>query len=125
MNPCAISLASKKRFAKRIGDDLVRHYGKKKFYSTAMVRSSARRQNTNAAWDCWAYSLFTSPREFNEYHRTIGETCDYALMKGDMAAAVTDGASASWFDADVSWLDWPDFDLSSVFDLSVFDIVSF
>jgi hypothetical protein len=40
-------------------------------------------------------------------------------MKAQMAHAITDGASDSWFDFDLSWLEWPDFDLPSIFD--VFD----
>jgi len=40
-------------------------------------------------------------------------------MKSEMAAAITDGASSSWFDFDfdLSWLEWPDFDVPSIFDI--------
>jgi len=58
----------------------------------------------------------TPSSDFEAYHRSTGETCDYGSMKADMTSALTDGASESWFDLDVSWLDGPDIDLSSVFD---------
>lgn len=61
-------------------------------------------------------SVYSSRKNFDEHHTATGENCDYAAMKGEMTAAMTDGASESWFDIDMSWLDWPDFDLSSIFD---------
>jgi hypothetical protein len=63
--------------------------------------------------------LFASAADFNKYHASIGETCDYSAMKSEMAIALTDGASESWFDFDLSWLEWPELDLSSIF--SFFD----
>jgi hypothetical protein len=41
-------------------------------------------------------------------------------MRAEMVSAMTDGASSSWFDIDTSWLEWPDIDLSSIFDF--FDV---
>ena len=63
--------------------------------------------------------LYASPGYFNRYHESIGEVCDYTSMKGEMAHAITDGASDSWFDFDfdLSWLEWPDFDVPSIFDI--------
>jgi len=37
-------------------------------------------------------------------------------MKAEMVSAMTDGASTSWFDTDMSWLEWPDVDLSAIFE---------
>jgi hypothetical protein len=61
-------------------------------------------------------ALYASPADFTAYHDEIGEQCDYASMKAEMTAALTDGASGSWFDVDLSWLDWPDIELPSIFD---------
>lgn len=41
--PCAISPKDKKAQAKRVGDDLVRHHGKRKFYTVDQVRDANRR----------------------------------------------------------------------------------
>lgn len=70
-------------------------------------------------WHCWAMCVYSIAADFNAYHTSIGEICDYASMKSEMTSALTDGVSDSWFDADMSWLEWPDIDLSSIFD--VFD----
>ncbi len=37
-------------------------------------------------------------------------------MKTEMTSALTDGASNSWSDLDLSWLEWPDIELPSIFD---------
>jgi hypothetical protein len=65
-------------------------------------------------------SLYSSRKNFDEHHAATREVCDYASMKSEMTAAMTDGASDSWFNIGMSWLEWPDIDLSSIFD--VFDI---
>lgn len=60
--------------------------------------------------------LYAAPADFAAYHRKTGETCNYLAMKTEMTSALTDGASDSWFDIDLSWLEWPDIDLSAIFD---------
>ena len=109
----------KKQYAKDVGKILVKKYGKQKYYSTYRVRQASKETIWGIDWHCWAMCLYTSPEEFNRYHESIGEACDYASMKAQMAHAITDGVSDSWFDFDLSWLEWPDFDLPSIFD--VFD----
>jgi hypothetical protein len=109
----------KKQYAKDVGKILVKKYGKQKYYSPYRVRQASKETIWGIDWHCWAMCLYTSPEEFNRYHESIGEACDYASMKAQMAHAITDGASDSWFDFDISWLEWPDFDLPSIFD--VFD----
>jgi hypothetical protein len=116
MPVCAISVDDKRAFGKAVGEELVRRHGKKRSYGIPEVRSAVRAQNYPADWACWAYALYGVPAEFADYHRSIGVTCDHATMKSEMVSALTDGASSSWFDVDMSWLEWPDIDLSSIFD---------
>jgi len=56
---------------------------------------------------------------FDKYHESIGESCDYLGMKQSMISSMTDNASDTWFDFDfdLSWLELPDIDISSIFDL--------
>ena len=75
-----------------------------------------RRQNLSLDLDCWAFSLYTSRSDFDGHHRITGESCDYDAMRGDMIEALADGKSWSLFDIDLSWLEWPDIDLASIFD---------
>jgi hypothetical protein len=113
---CNTPPKDKRVFAKCIGDDLLKHRGKRKFYSIADVRSSMRRQNLPLDLNCWAFSLYSSRSDFDLYHRLTGESCDYDTMRSGMIDALADGKSWSLFDIDLSWLEWPDIDLSSIFD---------
>lgn len=117
MNSCALSPTDKKAYAKDVGQILVHKYGKQKFYTPRQVKQASSQSRYTVDWHCWAMCLYSSPADFNDYHAATGENCDYAAMKAEMATALTDGASESWFDFDLSWLEWPDFDLPSIFDI--------
>ena len=115
ISTCHTPPKDKKAFAKKLGADLVKHRGKKRFYSIAEVHASLRRLQ----WldlDCWGFALYSSRHDFDQHHRGIGEQCDYDSMRGEMIDALADGASWSLFDIDLSWLEWPDIDLSVIFD---------
>jgi hypothetical protein len=112
-HPPTISLPDKRALAQSVGRDLVERYGKKKYYSAGMVRSSARRVGLRHDWDCWALAMYASAVEFNDHHRTLGHACDYIAMRREMIVALSKDAAATWDDLDLaaSWLDWGfDFD---------------
>jgi hypothetical protein len=113
--PCAMSPRDKKAQAKAVGEDLVRHYGKQKFYTVQQVRESNRRKNIDIDVACWSHAMFNSHSDFDRLHAASGESCDYAEMKSQMLHAVATEDSGSWFDWDLSWLEFPDLDLS-IFD---------
>jgi hypothetical protein len=112
---CHTPPKDKRAFAKKLGDDLVKHRGKKKFYSIAEVHSSLRRLTLPYDLDCWGFALYSSRSDFDRHHRSTREECDYDSMRGEMIDALAEGAW-SIFDIDLSWLEWPDIDLSSIFD---------
>lgn len=116
MPDCKLEPDDKRAFGQAVGNDLLRHHGKRKYYSPQQVQASCTRLDYPVDWHCWAMSLYTSPEDFTAYHDAIGEVCDQSVMKSQMVSALTDGASASWFDMDMSWFDWPGVDLSGVFD---------
>jgi hypothetical protein len=125
MSACALSSADKKVVARNVGRDLVKHHGKKRYYTIPEVKDAARRQSIPIDWDCWALALYTHHLDFADYHRRIGESCDFEEMhKVMMGVAASDmqlvgdglGLSqatnievegdSSFFD----FLDWIDFD---------------
>ena len=119
MPQCDLPPNDKRTLAKNVGDDLLSHHGKKKFYSAKEVKGSMRRLDYPVDWDCWAMALFLNEPDFTIFHDAAGEECNYASMKGEMAAALMDEPT-SWFSPDLSWLELPDVDFSSIFDF--FDI---
>ena len=110
--------AEKKELSIKIGNDLAATHGKKKFYTQKQVRRSLDKHDYGLDIHCWAYCLFMDHQSFDLYHESINEACDYISMKESMVASVTDHASDSWldFDFDLSWLEFPDIDLSDIFD---------
>lgn len=119
MRACAISPADRRRQVQVVGNDLVRHHGKKPYYSVRQVKDANRRQKIDLDVACWSHATFNTHQDFDDYHRSIGESCDYAAMKSEMLSSVSTATDASWFDVDLSWLEFPDIDWS-IFDL--FDV---
>lgn len=64
---------------------------------------------------CWAYCFFSSPADFAALHQAAGEACDSVAMKTELLTDMATGGSFSLLDIDLSWLEWPDNDLSSLF----------
>jgi hypothetical protein len=115
MTTCNISPSDRRRQVSVVGSDLVRHYGKKENYSVQEVKNANRRQDINMDLGCWSHAVFNTRSDFDQYHATLGETCDYASMKSDMLSSVSNtdiAADTSWFDIDLSWLSFPDIDFS-------------
>lgn len=115
-SPCAISPRDKQAQAKRVGDDLLQHHGKRRFYSVQHVRDANQRCRIQPDVACWSYALFNTHEDFDRLHAAVGEACDYLAMKQQMLESLSLGHTASWFDLDLSWLDFPDLDWS-IFDL--------
>lgn len=115
MTTCSISPSDRRHQVSVVGSDLVRHYGKKENYSIQEVKNANRRQGINVDVVCWSHAVFNTHTDFDLYHETLGETCDYASMKSDMLSSVSKAdiaVDASWFDIDLSWLSFPDLDFS-------------
>lgn len=112
MRACAISPTDRRAQVKRVGDDLVKNYGKKHFYSVQEVKEANRRSNISPDFGCWSHATFNTHSDFDDFHQSIGEQCDYVAMKGEMLSSVSDATDTSMFDFDLSWLEFPDIDLS-------------
>jgi hypothetical protein len=105
----------RRRQVKLVGDDLVKNHGRKSFYSVEEVKAANRRQGIGLDFGCWSHATFNSHKDFDAYHQSIGESCDYVSMKAEMLSSVSTAADTSWFDVDLSWLEFPDIDWS-IFD---------
>jgi hypothetical protein len=109
----------KRAQAKAVGEDLARHHGRKRYYSVEEVKAANRRLQLSVDACCWSHAMFNTRADFDEMHQQLGETCDYVSMKAQMLSAVGSGADVSWFDFDLSWLEFPDIDWS------LFDFLDF
>ncbi len=112
MRACKISPADRRRQTRLVGTDLLKNYGRRQYYSVQEVKNANRRQGISPDVCCWSHAAFNSHKDFDEYHQSIGETCDYVSMKGEMLTSVSGTTDSSWFDLDLSWLEFPNIDLS-------------
>jgi hypothetical protein len=119
MPACSISPANRRQQTRAVGSDLLKNYGRKQYYSVEEVKSANRRQNIGLDFGCWSHATFNSHTDFDAYHQSIGESCDYISMKGEMLSSVSAATDSSWFDLDLSWLEFPDIDFS------LFDFLDF
>ena len=115
MSACHLEYKDRKKMVGEVGQKLVTDHGKKKYYQPGQVKKAALALGSQVDYVCWAYCIFTSPDDFKLIHETLGEFCDYAAMRGEVLGELVQGGSFFDIDIDLSWLDWPDIDLSSVF----------
>jgi hypothetical protein len=113
---CELKPKNKKAFISAVGRDLVEQHGKRKYYRPSDVRNSAERCGYPPDIHCWAYYFFSSPEDFRSLHEATGEICDYDAMRAELLTDIASGESFAWSDINLSWLEWPDIDLSSAFD---------
>jgi len=116
MPACHLKPEDKKALISAVGEELVRTHGKRKYYTPTQVRRAAESRGYAVDIHCWAYCIFCTPGDFKDIHDVAGEVCDYAAMKAEVLADLAAGGAVSWLDIDLSWLEWPDIDLSSIFD---------
>ena len=118
---CSTRPLQARRQIKKVGDELVRQYGKLRYYSVEQVRRANQSQAIKLDVGCWSHAFFNTHADFDRLHAGQGEACDYAAMKAELTEALTaDNVSvdtSSWldFDWDLSWLELPSVDWS-IFD---------
>jgi hypothetical protein len=124
MPACAMAPADRRKQIQAVGNDLVKHHGKKKFYTVDEVKAANRRQRIDYDVGCWSHAFFNTHADFDAYHAELGEPCDYAEMKRELLTSVMTNPEPSsvfdlGFDFDLSWLELPDIDWS------IFDFLDF
>jgi hypothetical protein len=116
MSACQLKPQDKKAFISSVGKQLVKSHGKRKYYRPSDVKRAAEYGGYASDIHCWAYCFYTSPQDFEALHAAAGEVCDYVAMKTELLTDLANGSSSSLLDIDLSWLEWPDIDLTSIFD---------
>lgn len=115
MPACELKLSDKKAFIGGVGEELAKRYEKKKYYKTDDIGRAATARGYPIDIHCWAYCIFSLPEDFKALHDAAGEVCDYVKMKTEVLTDLV-GGGFQWHDIALSWLEWPDIDLSRIFD---------
>jgi hypothetical protein len=97
----------------QVGPELRRRHGAQRYYRPQQVRevmTSGRASRSPYDYDCYGYATYCDREDFNEYHRSIGESCDYGAMRQEICESFDFLPGGAEFDAfDV-------FDVSERFD---------
>ncbi|WP_411825577.1 DUF6559 family protein [Luteolibacter sp. AS25] len=116
MPACELRPEDKKKFISDVGQRLVEEHGRKKYYKPGEIRKAATDRGYQPDIVCWAMCMFSSPDDFTAIHEAAGEACDYEEMKAEVLRDLAGGDSFLGIDIGLSWLEWPDIDLSEIFD---------
>ncbi|KAM3114517.1 DUF6559 family protein [Phormidesmis sp. 146-33] len=71
-------------YAKRLGRLLRARYGSQKSYTPAQVKSMTKEWGYSTRHDCYGLAMYCDAVSFVDYHRAIGESCNYELMRGEI-----------------------------------------
>jgi hypothetical protein len=80
-------------YARKLPRLLAKDYGFSQSYSPRQVRSTIERYRLNGDYSCYAISMFSDRPAFEQYHRELGEHCNYDEMRAEVAAAHFNGNS--------------------------------
>lgn len=116
MPACELCPSDKKQYVSDVGETLVKRHGKKKYYSPKQVREASRDRGYPPDYECWAYCIYLLPDDFEAIHAAAGEACDYVSMKAEVLRELSGGFEFAWPDIELSWLEWPDIDVSGIFE---------
>ncbi len=64
---------------------LSKRYGYVQSYTAQQVRKTVETAGLNVEFSCFAVAMFSSRESFDQFHRDLGETCDYDLMRAHIA----------------------------------------
>jgi uncharacterized membrane protein YgcG len=72
-------------YAAKLGPELQAKYGKQKTYSPQQVKTTMRERGYSTGNDCYGMAMYCDRVEFDDYHRSINEVCDYTMMRGEVS----------------------------------------
>lgn len=74
-----------RNYVKHVGPELRKRYGKQRKYTPTQVKQTIYASGYSSDVDCYAFAMFCDRDDFVEYHRTIGESCDYNSMRSEIS----------------------------------------
>ena len=85
-------------YAQRLSRLLQAKYGKQETYTPAQVKTTMKEWGYSLDYFCYGLAMYCDPIEFNDYHRSVGESCNYETMRGEISNCLF-GTEATTFSA--------------------------
>jgi hypothetical protein len=64
---------------------LARSYGVSPTYTPGQIKSAINRSGLDADYSCYALAMYSGRDNFDQYHGSTGEDCDYDAMREEVA----------------------------------------
>lgn len=106
----------RRAFIGDVGRRLSARHGIRKYYKADQVRLATRDAGYPIEYVRWADCIYLTPHDFHAAHAAAGGANDYAAMKASVLSDLAADGSFQGADLDLSWLEWPDIDVSALFD---------
>ncbi len=90
-----------KDYVRRVGRVLRVRYGKRPSYSPREVKQMLSEWGYSTGYDCYCLALYCDRTDFNSYHQSIGQSCDYHAMRQEVCAHLPFSGSGGFDAVDV------------------------
>jgi uncharacterized membrane protein YgcG len=71
-------------YAVKLGHILKSRYGDREQYTPKQVRTMVQEWGYDSTFQCYALAMYCNLMDFDDYHRLIGEQCDYDAMRTEV-----------------------------------------
>jgi uncharacterized membrane protein YgcG len=88
-NPYSNKQVAIHTYSKHLGTKLRERYGVREKYPPAQIKATIVESGWSGSNDCYGIAMYADSADFIEYHRSIGETCDYAAMRSDISKCLS------------------------------------
>lgn len=72
-------------YTRKLPRVLSKHYGYAQSYTPHQVRRAVETAGLSSGFSCYAVAIFSSRETFDQFHRDLGETCNYDAMRAYIA----------------------------------------
>jgi uncharacterized membrane protein YgcG len=78
-----------RNYARRLGGLLHSRYGLQDYYTPDQVQQTIRKSGGSKAYDCYGLAMYCNESDFLDFHRSIGESCNYEEMRHEISDCLT------------------------------------
>jgi hypothetical protein len=76
-------------YSKQLGKKLQERYGVRATYPPDRIKATIRESGWSGDRDCYGIAMYADRTDFIEYHRSIGEVCDYDAMRSEISECLS------------------------------------
>ncbi len=76
-------------YSKQLGQKLQERYGVREKYPPDKIKTTITESGWSSDRDCYGIAMYADRADFIEYHRSIGEVCDYDAMRSEISECLS------------------------------------